>query len=968
MSIPIINQLRLCGSRKSNHIFNSIGALNNKFSSTFNSNNNNDNNNSGKNRYRDQSLGQTTILVQQGCDIQELPVIVRKLGHDEFVALYCDKIPSLSGQDDDADNFKSNFNGNANGGDDDENNGNRSPKSYINVTEVLKNIENCLTTNGIFMIIDCMTDDDLSPEIALQAFNKMMRIETLVTLRNLETLKVYQRILNCMVEKGDNDLLLDVLGGMKSYLDLDTTIQRICSEILNRSADNKLSVVETCNAINKFSDVKRHASAEQFWSSLIYQEKQLNQSNIKYVYAVLPHIKMSRRTITSILERKIINVWWQLSTDAVVEILDALEKCSLAPFRTMKSLSRWTNTNIHAIDETSLVSIIESFTRIGHSDSQIERALERYVKAKGVKIKSQSLVVALLNYCAKFRVRNHHILNGCSEYFISNSDNIEPGYFKEIFSPYGYLDYQPLNAMKFWQTLENYIEKNFIKLNPNDIISIMLTCVYLEKYPLNFVRKIFNPYFLDALHSSNPPERLHKIRSDLKLFDTSLTLECKNYSGPLLPKDTQAKTIWQDGRIKRIINHITDELAEIAGGHECLSKSVVLYQLPVNELYIVDALFHPKGMGNLWNFNLRKERNIHVAVLVHLPEHFDSTGEFLIGPQSMRIRHFRKMGMKVVTLEYEKLTRLKVRVIKSAAEIEILRYVARISSEAHKKVMQSIRPGLHEYHAEAEFLAYTYYVGGCRHVSYTCICGVGNNSSVLHYGHAGAPNDYEIKDGDMCLFDMGANYCGYAADITCSFPANGKFTEDQKLVYNAVLAARDAVCNTAKEGVSWVDMHLLANRVMLQKLKDGGLLKGDVDEMLDAGLGAIFQPHGLGHLIGLDVHDVGGYLKDCPPRPTQPGVNRLRFARTLKAGMYVTVEPGCYFIDCLLDKALSDPNQSKFLIPEVISRFRGFGGVRIEDDVLITKTGIENFTLVPRTVEEIEAHMAKRVQPVAELK
>jgi Xaa-Pro dipeptidase len=149
----------------------------------------------------------------------------------------------------------------------------------------------------------------------------------------------------------------------------------------------------------------------------------------------------------------------------------------------------------------------------------------------------------------------------------------------------------------------------------------------------------------------------------------------------------------------------------------------------------------------------------------------------------------------------------------------------------------------------------------------------------------------------MCLFDMGANYFGYAADITCSFPANGKFTEDQKLVYNAVLAANLAVQNNAKEGVSWVDMHLLANRVMLEELKKGNVVQGEIDEMMEANIGAIFQPHGLGHFLGLDVHDVGGYLENCPARPDRPGVNRLRTARTLKAGMYITVEPGCYFIE-----------------------------------------------------------------------
>lgn len=270
------------------------------------------------------------------------------------------------------------------------------------------------------------------------------------------------------------------------------------------------------------------------------------------------------------------------------------------------------------------------------------------------------------------------------------------------------------------------------------------------------------------------------------------------------------------------------------------------------------------------------------------------------------------------------------RVIKSPAEIEVLRYVAKVSSDAHKKVMKIpfMKEKHFEYQAEAVFLAHSYYIGGCRHMSYTCICGVGNNSAILHYGHAGAPNNREIKNGDMCLFDMGANYFGYCADITCSFPANGKFTQDQKLVYNAVLDASNAVMNAAKEGVSWVEMHLLANRVMLEKMKAGNLLTGDVDAMIEAGINYVFQPHGLGHLIGLDVHDVGGYLENCPPRPTQAGPNRLRFARELKANMYVTIEPGCYFIRPLLEKAYNDPKQSQFLVKENLDRFWEFGGVR----------------------------------------
>ncbi|KAL3193722.1 hypothetical protein MRX96_002166 [Rhipicephalus microplus] len=220
------------------------------------------------------------------------------------------------------------------------------------------------------------------------------------------------------------------------------------------------------------------------------------------------------------------------------------------------------------------------------------------------------------------------------------------------------------------------------------------------------------------------------------------------------------------------------------------------------------------------------------------------------------------------------------------------------------------------------------------------------------------PNDSPIRDGDMCLFDMGCEYYCYSSDITCSFPANGRFTADQRVVYEAVLAASRAVLDAIRPGVSWPDMHRLAERRILEGLVSVGLLKGDVDAMMKARLGATFMPHGLGHFMGLDVHDVGGYLSADPPRPTEPGLRSLRTARTLREGMVLTVEPGCYFIDALLDEALRSPVLSAFLVPGVLQRFRNFGGVRIEDDVLITADGHEMLTQVPRTVAEIEALMA----------
>ncbi|CAB3408005.1 unnamed protein product [Caenorhabditis bovis] len=300
----------------------------------------------------------------------------------------------------------------------------------------------------------------------------------------------------------------------------------------------------------------------------------------------------------------------------------------------------------------------------------------------------------------------------------------------------------------------------------------------------------------------------------------------------------------------------------------------------------------------------------------------------------------------------------ELRVIKTEKEIQVMRYASKIASEAHRAAMKHMRPGLYEYQLESLFRHTSYYHGGCRHLAYTCIAASGCNGSILHYGHANAPNDRFIKDGDMCLFDMGPEYNCYASDITTSFPANGKFNDKQKVVYNAVLDANLAVLKQAKPGVRWTDMHILSEKVILEHLKKAGLVTGDIDEAVKARIGAVFMPHGLGHFIGLDVHDCGGYLGDALPRSTEPGLKSLRTTRTLKENMVITIEPGCYFIDFLLDEALADPVKSKFLVKAEIDKYRGLGGVRIEDDVVIRAAGNENLSDLPRTVEEIENFMA----------
>jgi Xaa-Pro dipeptidase len=265
--------------------------------------------------------------------------------------------------------------------------------------------------------------------------------------------------------------------------------------------------------------------------------------------------------------------------------------------------------------------------------------------------------------------------------------------------------------------------------------------------------------------------------------------------------------------------------------------------------------------------------------------------------------------------------------------------------------MQNIHPGLREFQIEALYKFASQSELGSRWLAYNAICCSGAGCATLHYND----NDKKFKDGDMTLCDMGLKFYGYCSDITVTYPVNGKFTPKQKEIYEAVLDANVAVKNAVKPGVNWTDMHLLAERTIVQHLIKIGIIKNfPIEELEEKRVGAVFFPHGLGHLLGLRVHDVGGYLPGYPERIPKAGLKSLRTRRDLLAGMFITVEPGLYFVDYILGLAKEDPNLKDYINWEKVEEYKEVGGVRLEDDILITENGHEDFTKVPRTVEEIE--------------
>ena len=305
---------------------------------------------------------------------------------------------------------------------------------------------------------------------------------------------------------------------------------------------------------------------------------------------------------------------------------------------------------------------------------------------------------------------------------------------------------------------------------------------------------------------------------------------------------------------------------------------------------------------------------------------------------------------------------VKMRSTKEQQEIDEIDQACSIGYKMHTTAMRLTKPGLTEK-----------YVGGMVNgvanaygsmVSFATI--FTQHGEIMH----GTPSWNKLEDGRLALCDCGAeNRNGYCSDNTRTYPVNGKFTQKQLEIYKIVEECHDYALELSKPGIRYYDVHMGVCRLMTERLKELGLMKGDVDEAVKAGAHALFLPHGLGHMMGMDVHDMEGlgqnyvgFDDDIQPS-TQFGTNCLRMGRKLEKGFVVTDEPGIYFIPALIDDWRAKGLHQDFINYDKVEGYKDFGGIRIEDDVLITKDGCRFIgkDRIPYHPKDVEAFMEKNI-------
>ncbi|MCD4710577.1 MAG: aminopeptidase P family protein [Bacteroidales bacterium] len=300
---------------------------------------------------------------------------------------------------------------------------------------------------------------------------------------------------------------------------------------------------------------------------------------------------------------------------------------------------------------------------------------------------------------------------------------------------------------------------------------------------------------------------------------------------------------------------------------------------------------------------------------------------------------------------------VKLRSIKDQYEISEMEKAVDVARIMHTTAMKMAYPGNFERELAGAIEGIALSHGGP--VAFPVILSMDGQTLHNHY------HGNELTEGRMIVCDAGAETAmGYASDITRTYPVGGKFSTQQKEIYNIVLRANSETIAASLPGRSYREVHLMAARIIAGGLKELGIMKGDLDEAVAAGAHALFFPHGLGHMLGLDVHDMEGLgennvgYNESLKRSEQFGLAYLRLGRELEPGFVVTNEPGCYFIPALIDQWKGEKRHTRFINYDQVEKYRGFGGVRIEDDVLITDSGSRVLgTPIPKTVEEVEETM-----------
>ena len=608
-------------------------------------------------------LLETSAFVQQRSYIKELPCLVRIM-HGDFVVheTVITDIAKLNGiilEDINAEVLVDNV-----------------PLTLDQEKSILDELCLCKNIGDLYQLMMC-SDDKINPKVALAMMESLIKFEsnfkenfvnkenfiahpvTFVQDQNLEgRTMVYNRndIISryvkyiCQQQNADYYLhLLDILcvdiykGSIPSYL------REISEKCLLKATAYEMTaeqVVKLAKLLHKLDIPACKDMTESLWTAV--DNDHLQFEDLCKLFAILPYIDKSRHIVLEILERRIINYWHKLDSKNVQELIEVLEKTNCFTYRLSCMFSQWAHVNIHAISAQDLSWLIKVFNHTGFLDQNIRRTLTKYTEAKSRDLNEEN-VGLLAEYCHKTKFRSPQVLDAFADFFIANKDTIKGSTVHAIAKALGHLNYVPTNDFKFFDTLEDRLQNDFEIFPVDKFMEILLSCIFLQRYPLNIMNMTRHPFFYRRIQMLSSSAASTCVQH-FKLLDKAFTLETNLYHGPRV---IHFKFLRPYIRINNPFTHLyllKPILSEVAGDERRVSVGCKLKGFPSTPLYTINFLLDTTIKLDIPH-QLPSDIEDRFAILMQSSDHFDSDNEIMLGLYAMRVRHFRLMGLKVVLLD-----------------------------------------------------------------------------------------------------------------------------------------------------------------------------------------------------------------------------------------------------------------------------------------------------------------------------
>lgn len=627
-------------------------------------------------------LLRTEMLVQEGVDIHELPIIIKRTNDVKSIleeqknitsltnaCLGCIRVSEAPKPADSNVLFpdKQMINNNSTA------NLLASDLEFLKSLEVgqmFEEIESSASTKEKSSDLESVIHTEINSRVALQSLRKIIDLERKHRKLKRPAKFISNRhthitqLIKFIASSQDSEIILEALSVLlrdNFYPPNNVYKDILTNETLIRSANGNFSIQQLISAIRILS-IFRHSKYQQeidyFWAGILIKQEDIAAEHLLPLFKLLIHMKHSRNVIQSLLEKKLTQYCHKLSASQMSEILHVLKNDSPS-HAVLQCVGKWANAHLMSISKYDFLEFIESISAAKCINSTIEKSMEKAVTAKSMNVNDHALMTAIAAYCSAVHLRNVRILKKIVRYVDKHAKNLPFASFVQMISAFGELNFEPQTKKSLWTYFENILDQKLLDSQPDETLCILLSCAYVNKHFPKYANKIFSSEFLDKLHSQNDIGTTEFLRDQLYLLDTAMTIECEAYSGPVLFRSTQVFSKPIDIQISQTLSEIHDQLVKLAGDKEKLSKQVTLNKLLTPKLYMLDALIHKKPKSEpILELDLTEEKNENTAVLIMLPHYYCWNSTELIGQQAMKIRHLRKMGFRVMLLDFQNLQSL----------------------------------------------------------------------------------------------------------------------------------------------------------------------------------------------------------------------------------------------------------------------------------------------------------------------